>query len=106
MVVNGENVETLVFKSARRVNGRIVIPEQIAKLGGEDAHGNNIVEIKFVVPRTAPPGLNSEPITLQLRLEAMRLVPLTQGAKLVAAEEPPKPSSSASSSESSSIGTE
>lgn len=106
VVVNGENVETLAFKSARRVNGRIVIPEQIAKLGGEDAHGNNIVEIKFVVPRTAPPGLNSEPITLQLRLEAMRLVPLTQGAKLVAAEEPPKPSSSASSSESSSIGTE
>jgi hypothetical protein len=93
VLVNGENVETLVFKSARRVNGKIVIPEQIAKLGGEDAHGNNIVEIKFVVPRTAPPGLNSEPVTLQLRLEAMRLVPLSQAAKLVAAEEPPKPES-------------
>lgn len=90
VVVNGENVETLVFKSARRVNGKIVIPEQIAKLGGEDAHGNNIIEIKFVVPRTAPPGLNSEPITLQLRLEALRLVPLSQTSMLVAAEEPPK----------------
>lgn len=91
VVVNGENVETLVFKSARRVNGKIVIPEQIAKLGGEDAHGNNIIEIKFVVPRTAPPGLNSEPITLQLRLEAMRLAPLSQAANLVAAEDPLKP---------------
>jgi hypothetical protein len=44
------------------------------------------------VPRTAPPGLNSEPITLQLRLEAMRLVPLSQTANLVAAKEPPRPS--------------
>ena len=76
VVVNGENVDTLVFKSAKRVNGRIVIPQRVAKLGGEDAKGNNIVEIKFVVPRTGAPGTNSEPITLQLRLEAMRLVPL------------------------------
>jgi hypothetical protein len=90
VVVNGENVETLAFKSARRINGKIIIPEQIAKLGGEDAHGNNIVEIKFVVPRTAPPGLNSEPITLQLRLEALRLASLSEAVKLVAADEPPK----------------
>ena len=97
VVVNGETVDTLVFKSARRVNGKIVIPEQIAKLGGEDAHGNNIIEIKFVVPRIAPPGLNSEPITLQLRLEAMRLAPLSQAGRLVAPEEPPRPGSSSSS---------
>jgi len=76
VVVNGENVDTLVFKSQYRVNGRIVIPQRVAKLGGEDAHGNNILEIKFVVPRTGPPGTNSEPVTLQLRLEALRVVPL------------------------------
>jgi hypothetical protein len=80
VVVNGENVDTLVFKSAKRVNGRIVIPQAVAKLGGEDTRGNNIVEIKFVVPRTGPPGTNSEPVTLQLRLEAMRLVPLSKAA--------------------------
>ena len=76
VVVNGENVDTLVFKSQYRVNGRIVIPQRVAKLGGKDAHGNDILEIKFVVPRIGPPGTNSEPVTLQLRLEALRVVPL------------------------------
>lgn len=76
VVVNGENVGTLVFKSAKRVNGKFVIPQRVAKLAGKDAAGNDVLEIKFEVPRTGPPGTNSEPVTLQLRLEAMRLVPL------------------------------
>ena len=76
VVVNGEKVGMLAFKSAKRINGKMVIPRQVARLGGEDAKGNSIIEIKFVVPRTGPPGTNSEPQTLQLRLEAMRLVPV------------------------------
>lgn len=78
VVVNGENVGTLQFTSAARINGKMIIPETVAKLGGKDEHGNDILEIKFVVPRTGPPGTNSEPITLQLRLESMRVTPLKQ----------------------------
>lgn len=78
VVVNGENVGTLAFTSSARINGKMIIPETIARLGGKDSHGNDILEIKFVVPRTGPPGTNSEPITLQLRLEALRVTPLKQ----------------------------
>ncbi|HVY51264.1 MAG TPA: hypothetical protein VHA07_06830 [Devosia sp.] len=76
VVVNGEKIGTLSFASAKRVNGSFVIPQRVAKLAGLDARGNDVLEIKFVVPRIGPPGTNSEPVTLQLRLEAMRLVPL------------------------------
>jgi hypothetical protein len=76
VVVNGEKVGTLTFASAKRVNGKIIIPRRVAKLAGKDSAGDDVLEIKFVVPRIAPPGTNSEPVTLQLRLEAMRLVPL------------------------------
>ncbi|MEO8758732.1 MAG: hypothetical protein ABI398_13390, partial [Devosia sp.] len=95
VVINGENVETLVFNSAKRVNGRIVIPQRVAKAGGKDDKGNDILEIKFVVPRTGPPGTNSEPVTLQLRLEAMRVTALGNVSEPVAVAMPPTSPSSA-----------
>jgi hypothetical protein len=69
VIVNGEQIGTLVYKTALRVNGRFEIPARIAALS-DPATG---MEIKFVVPRTGPPGTNSEPITLQLRIEALRV---------------------------------
>ena len=73
IVVNGRPIGTITFKDAKRVNGTFVIPTDVAK-AGEDG----MVEIRFVVPRIAPPGTNSEPVTLQVRLEAVRLVPLSK----------------------------
>ena len=73
VLVNGERVGTLPFKTAKRMNGRIVIPQRVAQAGGKDADGNDILLIRFEVPRTGPAGTNSEPVTLQLRLEAMRV---------------------------------
>ncbi len=73
IVVNGRPIGTITFKDAKRVNGAFVIPAEVAK-AGEDG----MVEIRFVVPRIAPPGTNSEPVTLQVRLEAVRLVPLSK----------------------------
>ena len=70
VLVNGQTVGTLVYVDARRVNGRIVIPQRVARAGGKD------LSIRFEVPRIGPPGTNSEPVTLQLRLEALRLTPL------------------------------
>lgn len=70
VLVNGQRVGTLVYVDAKRVNGRIVIPQRVAKAGGKD------LSIRFEVPRIGPPGTNSEPVTLQLRLEALRLTPL------------------------------
>ncbi len=72
VIVNGEELGTILFKDAKRVNGRIVIPAVAAKAG------DGGLEIKFQVPRIAPPGTNSEPVTLQLRLEAVRVVPLSK----------------------------
>jgi hypothetical protein len=72
IVVNKQQVGTIVFKDARRVNGSMVIPEAVAKAGEGE------LEIRFEVPRIAPPGTNSEPVTLQIRLEAVRIVPLSQ----------------------------
>lgn len=71
VIVNGEQVGVLLFKDAKRVNGKIVIPAEIAKAGDSG------LEIKFQMPRIAPPGTNSEPVTLQLRLEAVRVVPVS-----------------------------
>jgi hypothetical protein len=68
VIVNDEQVGTLVYKSRDRVNGHIAIPARLAKLSGPDG-----LEIRFQVPRIGPPGTNSEPVTLQLRLEALRL---------------------------------
>ena len=95
VVVNGENVGTLQFTSAARINGKMIIPESVAKLGGKDANGNDILEIKFVVPRTGPPGTNSEPITLQLRLESLRVTPMKQAVDAGALEAQDSSSSSA-----------
>lgn len=71
--VNGTDVGTITFKDAKRVNGRFVIPEEVAK-----AAPDGMVEIRWEVPRIGPPGTNTEPITLQVRLEAVRLVPLSK----------------------------
>lgn len=71
VLVNGEDVGTLVYTKRDRVDGKIVIPERLAKLSPPDG-----MEIKFEVPRIGPPGTNSEPVTLELRLEALRVVPL------------------------------
>jgi hypothetical protein len=71
VLVNGEAVGTLVYTTAKRVDGKFVIPQRLAKLSPPGG-----MLIRFEVPRTGPPGTNSEPVTLQLRLEAMRIVPL------------------------------
>lgn len=73
VVVNNEPVGTITFKDAKRVNGRIIVPAEVAKSGHDGT-----MEIRFEVPRIAPPGTNSEPVTLQLRLEAVRLVPVSK----------------------------
>ncbi|MBI4920972.1 MAG: hypothetical protein HY834_04435 [Devosia nanyangense] len=72
VVVNGERLETITYTTARRVNGRFVIPAWLAK------RGDGGLEIKFEVPRIGPPGTNSEPVTLQLRLEALRVSVLAE----------------------------
>ena len=69
IVVNGERLGEIVFRDHKRVNGTFVIPQKLAK-----SREDGLVEIRFEVPRIAPPGTNSEPIRLQLRLEAVRLV--------------------------------
>jgi hypothetical protein len=82
VLVNDTRVGTLAFTSAKRIDGKFLVPQVVARSGGKDATGNDIVTIKFTVPRTGPPGTNSEPVTLQLRLESLRLAPL----KSIAAE--------------------
>jgi hypothetical protein len=77
VVVNGEHVAVLTYAGAGRVDGSIIIPERLVKAG------NGMMEIRFDVPRTGPPGTNGEPVTLQLRLESLRLVKLS--------EAPPQP---------------
>jgi len=84
VVVNGEQVGTVTFASALRVNGRFVVPERLAKASKDGA-----MEIRFNVPRTGPPGTNSEPVTLQLRLEALRLSPLGNTSKEAGFPPPP-----------------
>jgi hypothetical protein len=71
VVVNGEKLATLTFTSSKRVEGNVLIPEAVAK------KGDSGLEIRFEVPRIGPPGTNSEPVTLQLRLQALRVVPLS-----------------------------
>ena len=71
--VNGERLGFITFKDAKRVNGSFVIPEAIAKSAPD-----GMVEIRWEVPQIAPPGTNTEPVTLQVRLEAVRLVPLSK----------------------------
>ncbi len=39
---------------------------------------DGMVEIRWEVPVTGPPGTNTEPVTLQVRLEAVRLVPVSK----------------------------
>lgn len=72
VVVNGTKLGTITFATARRVNGRIVIPERVAKAGDSG------LVIRFEVPRIGPAGTNSEPLTLQLRLEALRVSVLAE----------------------------
>ncbi len=79
--VNGEEVGTLVYTTRDQVNGKFVIPQRLA------AAGNGWLEIRFNVPRIGPPGTNSEPVTLQLRLEAMRVSALKENAAF--ADPPP-----------------
>ncbi len=73
IVANGTTIGTVTYKDARRVNGSLVIPPDVAK-----ASEDGMLELRWKVPRIAPPGTNSEPVTLQVRLEAMRLVPLSK----------------------------
>lgn len=67
VVVNGTKIGTLTYRDSKRVLGDMVIPEAVAKAG------EGGLDIKFEVPRIGPPGTNSEPVTLQLRLEALRV---------------------------------
>ena len=73
VVVNGTRLGSVVFRDARRVNGSFVIPEAVAR-----SRADGLLEIRFDVPRIAPPGTNSEPVTLQLRLEAVRVVAVSK----------------------------
>jgi hypothetical protein len=73
IVVNGATLGKITFKDAKRVNGSFIIPAEVAK-----AAEDGTVEIRWVVPVIAPPGTNTEPVTLQVRLEAIRLVPLSK----------------------------
>jgi hypothetical protein len=82
VLVNDTRVGTLEFATAKRIDGKFLVPQVVARGGGKDDSGNDIVTIKFMVPRTGAPGTNSEPVTLQLRLESMRFAPL----KSIAAE--------------------
>ena len=89
VIVNGETLGTITFKTSKRVNGKIVVPQRVAKASAEDG-----MQIKFEVPRIGPPGTNSEPVTLQLRLEAVRLVALSKApppATTPVGEPTPKP---------------
>lgn len=101
VLVNDTRVGTLEFTSAKRINGKFLIPQVVARSGGKDAAGNDIVTIKFMVPRIGTPGTNSEPVTLQLRLESMRLAPLksiaTEMAIRAGRRSEPRPSEPASS---------
>ena len=72
---------TLTYAGAARVDGRIVIPERLV-----EAPANGMMEIRFDVPRTGPPGTNSEPVTLQLRLEVAAPREAQRSAAATAAE--------------------
>jgi hypothetical protein len=92
VLVNGDRVGTLNFTSFARIDGKIIIPASVV------AAGKGEMEIRFNVPRTGPPGTNGEPVTLQLRMESLRLVALSEappgmiGAKK-AGSPPPSPRS-------------
>ena len=73
IAVNGTSIGTITFKDAKRVNGNFIIPEEVAKSAPD-----GMVEIRWNVPVIAPPGTNTEPITLQVRLESVRLVPVSK----------------------------
>jgi hypothetical protein len=72
LTVNGDKVATIHYPDPKRVNGRYVIPAAVAR------KGEGFMEIRFDVPRTGPPGTNTEPQTLQLRLEALRVSVLSE----------------------------
>lgn len=76
--VNGEEVGTLVYVTRDQVNGKMVIPQRLVEAG------KGWLEIRFNMPRIGPPGTNSEPVTLQLRLEGMRVSALKDNAALAA----------------------
>jgi hypothetical protein len=73
VIANGQGVGSVIFDDAKRVNGSMIIPAAIAK-----ANPAGGIDLKFEVPRIGPPGTNSEPVTLQLRLQAVRLVPVSK----------------------------
>lgn len=79
IVVNGERLGKIIFRDHKRVNGTFVVPETLAK-----SREDGLVEIRFEVPRIAPAGTNSEPVRLQLRLEAVRLVAMTDAPPKIA----------------------
>lgn len=71
VLANGEPIGTLVYTTRDRVDGKFVIPQRLVA-----ASPDGYLQVRFNVPRIGPPGTNSEPVTLQLRLEAMRLTAL------------------------------
>ncbi len=73
VLANDEPIGTLVYTKRDIVNGKFVIPERVV-----EASKDGFLYIRFNMPRIGPPGTNSEPVTLQLRLEAMRLTALSQ----------------------------
>jgi hypothetical protein len=73
ITVNGTEIGTVTYKDAKRVTGSFVIPAFVAKSAAD-----GMVEVRWLVPRIAPPGTNTEPVTLQVRLEAVRIVPVSK----------------------------
>ncbi|HWA20508.1 MAG TPA: hypothetical protein VG757_16100 [Devosia sp.] len=73
VVVNGQRIDSVIYTDAKRINGVMVIPAEVAKSNPDGG-----LDIRFEVPRIGPPGTNSEPVTLQLRLEALRVLPVSK----------------------------
>ncbi|MEO6396298.1 MAG: hypothetical protein ABIO40_10365 [Devosia sp.] len=70
--VNGVRIGSTAFRDSKRVTGALIVPRAVTAANAEGG-----LDIRFRVPRIGPPGTNKEPITLQLRLEALRVVPLS-----------------------------
>jgi hypothetical protein len=68
VVANGTPIGSVSFADGRRVTGELVVPARVAA-----ANPDGGLDLRFEVPRIAPPGTNSEPVTLQLRLQALRV---------------------------------
>ncbi|MEQ1769097.1 MAG: hypothetical protein ABL879_04600 [Devosia sp.] len=66
---NGTDIGSYVLRDSKPLFTSFVIPREVVAANSEGG-----VDIRLKVPRTGPPGTNKEPVTLQLRVETLRLV--------------------------------